>query len=833
MISSQLKRKKLKFYGPSTDLEIESLLDLIDFVQPSKYTSQSSIHFDRLRLTKQQEFKFNKKFRMWLKSLVLYNTHINYKFLLDFLIRKYYINVYNQEELIFLTLVNKEYYTNNLEIFPFLNQCRVFNSSFIVDCCYKNYKFLDLIFDYLNYIDYFVDELLVKYHLKYKFCNSQLETIKNKNLQIYNLIMDTEKKFNNDIYNKKHEIKILKNIDSLFEIYKNKKGRDLFSNYNKLIEYIKYLKFKNLEDVVITKDELNVLNAVIYNHEIIINDLESVQNLLFSLDYKYDIFKTLYTKFRNIIFYDSKIYDFYDKESILQIIDENNFKDVKLQDKDILKKCLCFSNFDPDIFRDVILEKNLIFEDKIAEKNYKTFYLQRNYLNEKYTSLKEFKINPEVINYEVILENYDKTLRPEIKDEKLIYFLCNKIGYNEILDKYDLKEIKLLSEHNLKVLEYCLNKYELTHIFDLLVIYYKELIFFNQNHQFKKLKVFIKELTKDKESCLYIFDVIFQNVDKYKEDLDLIEIYDKKFNFINNFKEKILQNIEIIPINIFDWLIKNTEYDDIRIINKISKKIIEQRFSSINLLFKKYGNIMLPYLDLYVQFYNVYDVTAIFNLNCSRVFDCILKYNKFEEFEEYIIKILKTKVCDSNQLMMLLEKSNNKEIIFETLNYLYKTEYVKSDFDIYIYKLFDLDKELCLRFSKFYTQEVKNKLFNIILEEENFSLINNFFSIFKLKDENIIYKILELYYKDEVNADCVSYISCNITDIHKFNDKIFSNLDNNKLKTLNLIYSLMQNNEKYKIFFKKIHEEIIILINSRDEHIKNISKKIYEILNCD
>ncbi|KAF9764821.1 hypothetical protein NGRA_0243 [Nosema granulosis] len=175
MISDQLKKIKKEqksILGRSNvdicftglyDVENETLLDLIPI--STKYTSKQSLHFDRFRLSVEQEAKFNLKFSKFLTGLVVHTETPDIEYLYDFLIRKYHAHKFNAKELVFVILLQREYYSQLRKIdhhasLQWFDCQEEYSTHFIAELCIKDKGFFSL---YVNYYEYYQKEHIQKF----------------------------------------------------------------------------------------------------------------------------------------------------------------------------------------------------------------------------------------------------------------------------------------------------------------------------------------------------------------------------------------------------------------------------------------------------------------------------------------------------------------------------------------------------------------------------------------------------------------------------------------------------------------------------------------------
>ncbi|WUR04175.1 uncharacterized protein VNE69_07241 [Vairimorpha necatrix] len=889
MISEQIKKYKKTShtnlrYSESEDLDTESLLDLIPEIIPrTKYLSTTSLHFDRLRLTSIEEFKFNKKFKLWLMSLVIYGEEEGYEYLLDFLIRKYKIHEFNERELLFITLPFPKYYTNQIRIFDFLKSQKTFSTEFIAECCAKYVDFFFFFIDYFDYYEEFkfflnevIDIFIVKNISKMNKHIDALNEIKNKLNNEDNLIV---KKINDSLEGKifKNNLKInspriVKNTSEYLIFYENNSSRNLLNNFDKLKEYIICLKENELKDKNFTEEELKILNFIIFKENRNLNDFCIEDNfncylkLVEEIEPKEELFKILYKKFKKeLLAASNRIFDFYTKEDILKIIDKDNYKDSPIKDKEVLVKAMEFITFDPSVFNGTMISQEdvlSLFEihqnDKVFLSNLK-FFCEVNKLNtdlfnnEKYKTFSELNIE-NCRDIEIIIDHYkeDREIIKRVNHIPIIIELCSNLGYEEVLNNYDLNFIIKISnemqknnnesfnsddDEDLEFLKYLIDRFNIEDILFILKDQSRKLINFVDHDKFYKLKCIIQEFATESEDCKFIYKIFYKNFKKYRNHLDLLYLYKKEFGFINDFKDQILENFSDL-VEVIDFYICNTDYSDIRIINKVSSELIKRQKKSILLLFDQFANVMIPYIGEFIKNFNFIDSykndTSLLKLSPNVLLRNIVKYKKTNDYEYQIIRILKQKDdIDLNIFNSVITENTNKEcvlsadILYAIVKHKYKKD-VEFDVSRFLDILYIENINLFMKLTKYFPMDIKDLYYNKIVKNKSYNLINKSFASFNLDNEDIVFDYIKDYYDGQNIETEISILSNNIKNIKKFNKTILKNLDNEIYRTLILISKCVDNNKEYEVCHKDIHQSIILLVDSKDENIKKLSREIYD-----
>ncbi|KAK6090667.1 hypothetical protein P3W45_000390 [Vairimorpha bombi] len=863
MISEQIKKLKKSStvklqYSNSEDLETESLLDMIpEEVPRTKYLSTSSLHFDRQRLTKSEEIKFNKKFRPWMRSLIEYHNTEGYEYLLDFLVRKYHVQKFNQHDLLFITLPFPKYYNNNLTIFEYLQYQKGYSTEYIAECCAKYVDFFHFFIEYFGYYDClkeFLDEIVEFFIIKninfmHKYINEINEII--EKLKNNELGMKLQDALDGKCFiskNTNDNAKILKNINYNEECYKNRQGRALLKNKIRLEEYILWLDKSNLNDESFTNSEYDLLKMAfgISKDIVLEDDFENYKNLLEEMTSREIIVKMLYDRFMSdIIKIDQNIYSIYDKDTILKVISAKNYKQVEYKDFDILLKCMDFVNFDPDFFGDVEVSFDKLNELVVQNKSKKIFlrnYVQlcasRNIQNEfteddknEYITLGEDNIE-NCRDYDIVKYNYekDKNVVHKITNYVILSKLCDEYGYKEILNNFDLEFISEFAKHiivDVTFLEYLIDRFDLEKLLDILKVHYCKLVYFNNHKSFNKMKIILKEFANDEHACKFIFDTMFNKLYGFIDHLDLVYIYQSEYNFINNYKDGLLEICDR-DIDLMDYLITNTDYEDIRIVNKISTQLISRNKPSILTLFNKYGNIMKLYIKEFIERFNYQDYSkdlSLMKVNSNELIKYVIEFKKIPHYEYLIIQILK------NKKDIKLEMFCDVEDLSDTLMYcILKYKFINEvDFDVskLLASLFVINTSLFMKLTKFYTEDIKNHYFNLLIKDRKYERINKHFSNIKLENQNIVHDYIKDYYNGEDIETEISYLSNNIKDIKKLVKDILKSMTKDIPRTLRLLNKLMDNHKEIKLCHKLIYENILLLLDSRDNEIRNLSRDIY------
>lgn len=157
----EIRPKTAITFSDSEHLDDETLYELINF--QTEFTSSEYRHFDRYKLTMQKEKQFNQKFKKYLKGLVLHRNEDCFNYLLDFLQRTFYMDVFNAEELIFAILPSKEY-EGQLKMLSgrvaFLKDYSHHGVDYFARLLLKDVYFFDLFLEYFRYYEHvrvFVD----------------------------------------------------------------------------------------------------------------------------------------------------------------------------------------------------------------------------------------------------------------------------------------------------------------------------------------------------------------------------------------------------------------------------------------------------------------------------------------------------------------------------------------------------------------------------------------------------------------------------------------------------------------------------------------------------
>lgn len=867
MILEQLKKIKKtssfsKKYSNSEDLDLESLLDLIpDCIKNTKYLSSSSLHFDRFRLTTIEELKFNKKFKNWLMSLVIYGHKEEFGFLLDFLIRKYHVYKYNQKEFIFITLPYPKYYTNILSKFDFLRSQNSFSTQFYAECCAKYIDFFYMVVDYFDFYEHlkdFLNELIEHFLIKnlnfvHKYegpLNDIIEKINNDENQLVVKIksaLEGKLTFSKKLIT---DVDVLMTIDTNTTCFKQNSSRELLKNLQKLEDYFCWLKTNKLEDINFTRAEYEILHFIFFNNEdfFLEDDFSFYKDLAEKIEPKERLYKILYPKFKEEIKNISRqIYNFFDKETMMCILNEFNYKDLHIKDKDILIICLNFITFEPNVFCEVILSIQEL--EELCKQNYNKIFMTNlkyycefhnlyvDYLFKEqnvYKSLAEFAIE-DCIDIDLILFHFNKdnNIIERINNFSVLKELCDKLGYESVLKNRNLEFILKFCKFfnfNLNFCSYMLNRFEVEDIIPVLKDNAQFLIHFLDKPYYKKLKIIINEFCATESKCKYIINTILNDIKLIQNDLDLIYLYKPEYEFINNFKDQILDSC-FSNLDIMDYLISFTDYDDIRIINKVSLDFIKQQKKSILVLFKKYGNVMIPFID---DFIKLFDYTSfkkdlsLINISHNILIKSICKHNKMTDYDYLLVYLLKT-YKDINIELFPGPENLSHNLIYNIIKYKFVNE-INFDCTNLLEYIYLNNLILFMKLTKFFTIDYKNIYFNKLLYAKKYEMINKHFVHFNLDSEDILYTFLSDYFSGEDIANEFSIVSNNSKDIKKLTKSILFFLDSSTIRALTLISKCLDNHKNYESCHKDIYESILLFLDSRDEEIRSLSRLIYDKL---
>lgn len=151
-IHAQMKRRAV--FGDTEDLDDETVLEMIPI--QTQFTAPKSLRFDRQRQTKEEEERFNKRFSAFLKGLVRHAETRGIEYLLDYLVRRYMCDHFNQREMIFVLLPFKKYYSHVLSLssaseFNYFVVQQTHSHQFIGNLCLKDKYFFDFFVEYFEY----------------------------------------------------------------------------------------------------------------------------------------------------------------------------------------------------------------------------------------------------------------------------------------------------------------------------------------------------------------------------------------------------------------------------------------------------------------------------------------------------------------------------------------------------------------------------------------------------------------------------------------------------------------------------------------------------------
>jgi len=401
------------------DVDTETLLNLITF--GSSFTKPKSLNFDRHQLSEKEEAKFNLKFTPFLKSIIsrMHDDGIGY--LLEYLVRIYSIDTFNQKELTFLLLPFKQYFSQLSAI------SKMGRSQFSSLKAYSIHSISKILLRdrtlFVQYVEYFKHYHTLKDFLD-RSLDELIEMVKSSNFdyvdefyQIMTILIDQSAHAKAlEIYHRMKSyldsdefVKLLAPynlekdllstqedsvIRSKFEIvYKNGSGRSFLKSQNDLVKYLQYLDSNGIMNPSeFSVDEYKVLRFLFLRKRI--DDVEN-RNLI-------DLYREIMPKIglTQYLLRSGALKDFYDsmddesifcaiKESetdpLLDLMSESNhacfLRNMKADlfqrhFRQIVEKCIRFRNFDSSLFKSDIDFENLV--DKNFSKSVSTSCSQAN-----------------------------------------------------------------------------------------------------------------------------------------------------------------------------------------------------------------------------------------------------------------------------------------------------------------------------------------------------------------------------------------------------------------------------------------------------------------------
>lgn len=385
------------------DLDTETLLNLITL--GSCYTKPKSLNFDRHQLSEKEEARFNLKFTPFLKSIIsrMHDDKIGY--LLEYLVRIYSIDTFNQRELIFLLLPFKQYFSQLSAI------SKMGRSQFSSLNAYSVHSIAKILLRdrnlFVQYVEYFNHYHTLKDFLD-RSLDELIEMVKSSNFdyidefyQIMTILIDQSAHAKAlEIYHRMKSyldsdefVKLLapynlekdllsiqgdSTIRSEFDIvYKNGSGRSFLKSQKDLVKYLQYLDSNGIMNPSeFSVDEYMVLRFLFLRKRI--DDIEN-RNLV-------DLYREISPKIglTQYLLHSGTLKDFYDsmddesifcaiKESetdpLLDLMSESNhvcfLKNMKADlfqrhFRQIVEKCICFRNFDISLFKSGIDFEDLV-----------------------------------------------------------------------------------------------------------------------------------------------------------------------------------------------------------------------------------------------------------------------------------------------------------------------------------------------------------------------------------------------------------------------------------------------------------------------------------------
>ena len=369
-------------------IDTNTLLDILQF--KSDFTTSKALKFDRHRLSEKEEKRFNKKFSLFLRNLLTKMNDSQIDILLEFLLRVYNIDTFNQRELQFLLLPFQKYFgqltiLNSRRVCP-LSDMKSYSYSFIASAILKD-DFLQLDFEQYcaNYLLFkeFIDKVLDLIIEKIK--NSVHEHI-NFLFQILKILIDTnhaEKAI--EIYSSLHELKSCPEVSSLFDsfklpsnncatsygeyetIFNDRKGRLLINDMFKLCKYLEFLEANCLIPFEFNSNEFNLLRNIFLKKDYKISNYNDVTDLYNEMDSKLEINRYLtgnniYSLYKGeLIMLTSENFDInlFTSENYTYLLHNMSEDLITIKSFDILCKCLAFKSFSPEFFFNFVFKSNL------------------------------------------------------------------------------------------------------------------------------------------------------------------------------------------------------------------------------------------------------------------------------------------------------------------------------------------------------------------------------------------------------------------------------------------------------------------------------------------
>ncbi|KAL6122815.1 hypothetical protein NUSPORA_00073 [Nucleospora cyclopteri] len=380
------------------EMSAETLCNLIKI--KSIYTRSKSILFDRHQLSEKEEIKFNLRFQKYLETLINRMDDQNIDVLLEYLVRIYNIDTFNQEELLFLLLPYERYED---QIVKLSNKMKYPIKSYTLEAIcrffiHDNDNFLLFVkyFKHFNKLrDFLIKSLLgiskIMKNSKKNFLNEFLEIFERLNdfsekTFIIEICANLKQYFNSKDF--KTELKKSLNIDFDEEVKKKECKESKIFCKSRFSGSVKELKewFENCRErkvSVFDESEINFIESVLFGKNQLNIKLKEVSNLISQIkdrQYLYNKFiaLNLLDQFKEIMSdQDLEIYyKNYDNFNVTDL-NETNYKliahKINKNEYEILKKCLEFNNFDEKVFENVdsqIIKKLVSLKtSKIAKIN--------------------------------------------------------------------------------------------------------------------------------------------------------------------------------------------------------------------------------------------------------------------------------------------------------------------------------------------------------------------------------------------------------------------------------------------------------------------------------
>nr|YP_010530066.1 RNA polymerase b''-subunit [Ulva tepida]UXW92164.1 RNA polymerase b''-subunit [Ulva tepida] len=683
---------------------------------------------------------------------------------------------------------NKNNYILNFIKLKFLN----FKLKFILTK-YNNIYIQNIFLININYIFSYILSL---YYIKNYKLNNNFKEIKNNNLFILNKIFYFSSNKQKLINNYNGWVYIINKSDLLFLNYKKviSKGNFitkhiLFENIVTLNKFFTFsfrnnflkIKFncrtnflKPFLNFKIKKSLLNsififngskLLNLYLYPSNIYLNNLILKNNNL-NINY-YFIFTKFYfykIKIKTIINY--KKLNNYENNIILI----NNFYRLVFFQTSNLKKIKYKPNFLKKHFKELLINKNLLINNKRNElNNLKRIFLIMNnniYIN-KYSRYK-----PKLLIKKISFK-YNSNLIIQFSKFKNICLI--EKGYNfdylDYLNNISSNKLFYFYENNLLLSQNCLRNYILKFTFNSII----------KNKRLNSPFILLKK-EKFLTTCTYCNNLLFNNnkYDLRTKSLKKLINYGLKKNYFSLNKKK--------SYNLYDFFyFKGYFYFKNSYSNNIQILLLINRIFKPSLNKKNFGN------NIFVNINNK-------NLNIFYIFN----YNYKKMFNLYKLKNEKNSFC-------------NFYISYCSSIYLYKTNFLynNSNFSSTIY---NINKKLLNNLITLNIYKTKYNKFNVE-KQKNISKIYINFRPFLIEKSNFLFQINFIFRKEFFN----SYNDALLIPINKISNNIFNRLKliKNKIKTVSIY------NNQNKFITNKISKCKSELSNFKGEILKSYNSSFF------